>query len=110
MIGLPTPVVGSAGPSACGVNESPCRPTTRVWQPARVATVLDRYGHLLPDCDTELRERLEQMLAAANDHSAPGGQVIALHNAWRRESYPAAPGTAAGGCRRRPWAILDSNQ
>ncbi|MBW3575217.1 MAG: site-specific integrase [Actinobacteria bacterium] len=46
---------------------------------ASVATVLDRYGHLLPDSDTELRERLEQMFTAA-DQPAPTGQVVPLHN------------------------------
>lgn len=47
---------------------------------ASVATVLDRYGHLLPDSDTELRERLEQMFTAADHQPAPGGQVVPLHN------------------------------
>lgn len=47
---------------------------------ASVATVLDRYGHLLPDSDTELRERLEQMFTAAVHQPAPAGQVVPLHN------------------------------
>ena len=47
---------------------------------ASVATVLDRYGHLLPDSDTELRERLERMFTSASHQPAPAGRVVPLHN------------------------------
>lgn len=46
---------------------------------ASVATVLDRYGHLLPDSDTSLRERLENMFTTAANEVAPQeGRVIPL--------------------------------
>jgi integrase len=46
---------------------------------ASVATVLDRYGHLLPDSDTTLRERLENMFTtAANEVPPDEGRVIPL--------------------------------
>jgi integrase len=48
---------------------------------ASVATVLDRYGHLLPDSDAELRERPEQMFTTAAGHSPPAdAQLIALRS------------------------------
>lgn len=47
---------------------------------ASVASVLDRYGHLLPDSDVALRDRLEQMFATAADEPTPDeGQLIPLH-------------------------------
>ncbi|HUR48567.1 MAG TPA: hypothetical protein VMY88_03420 [Acidimicrobiales bacterium] len=50
---------------------------------ASVATVLDRYGHLLPDSDSRLREQLEDMFvaAAATSAVAADGQVVPLRGA-----------------------------
>ncbi len=46
---------------------------------ASVATVLDRYGHLLPDSDVELQERLEQMYTRSVDTpTSVNGQLLPM--------------------------------
>ena len=48
---------------------------------ASVASVLDRYGHLLPDADAQLRDRLDAMLSAADAVPPPAveGSIVPLH-------------------------------
>jgi integrase len=50
---------------------------------ASVASVIDRYGHLMPDADAQLRDRLDAMLTAADalPSAAVEGAVVPLRTA-----------------------------
>jgi len=66
-----------------------------------VAFTLDRYGHLFPGHDDELRDRLDAMHAAGLA-GAGGGAVVALPAAPSRPAAaPARPTAKQAGSRRR---------
>jgi integrase-like protein len=72
---------------------------------ASVSFTLDRYGHLYPEADTALRDRLDALYGAAR--STPEGTVVRLHgHAGRGPSVaPGGPGdhkSAAPGKRTAP--------
>jgi hypothetical protein len=64
-----------------------------------VAFTLDRYGHLFPGHDAELRDRLDAMHAAGLERAAGGGAAVALRAAParpRRSKQRRRPAVVAG--------------
>ena len=59
---------------------------------ASVSFTLDRYGHLYPEADTALRDRLDALYGTAQP--APEGTVVRLPRRSRR-----GPSVAPGGLR-----------
>jgi integrase len=59
---------------------------------ASVSFTLDRYGHLYPEADTALRDRLDVLYGSARP--APAGAVVRLPRRTRR-----GPSVAPGGPR-----------
>ena len=57
---------------------------------ASVSFTLDRYGHLYPEADTALRDRLDALYGAARP--TPEGTVVRLHRQASR-----GPSVAPGG-------------
>jgi hypothetical protein len=53
-----------------------------------VSFTLDRYGHLYPEADTALRDRLDP-LYVAGDQAEPGRVIELRRNAWRPQRGPA---------------------
>jgi hypothetical protein len=55
---------------------------------ASVSFTLDRYGHLYPEADSALRDRLDALYGTAQ--SAPDGTVVRLRRSGRGPVWPRA--------------------
>jgi hypothetical protein len=72
---------------------------------ASVSFTLDRYGHLYPEADTALRDRLDALYGSARP--APEGTVVRLPRRARRgpSVAPGGPGNDESAASTRPTTL-----